>query len=161
MDVCQEAATVLPSADHAKRAEKADSVVEHAVAKTVQFHEVRAETHHLEAIDLRLLLHDSQHVAGEVDAERSEAATSQRDQGPARAAAEVSHQAGLGEMAGDDLFVELEELVEGEVVVVFGGDALGVGILPDTAGNPSGELPLWTRGEGHESTSGGEQGSAG
>ena len=112
----QELATVLPSADHPQRAEKADPVVEHTVAKTVQFDEVRAKSHYFQVVDFRLLPHDPQHVVRKIDAERSETAASQRDQGPARAAAEIGHQAGPGEMAGDDLFVELEELVEGEVV---------------------------------------------
>jgi hypothetical protein len=45
-------------------------------------------------------------------------------------------------VAGDDLFVEVEKLIVGEEAVVVRGDALGVGILPNTARDPSGELPL-------------------
>jgi hypothetical protein len=41
------------------------------------------------------------------------------------------------------LLIELEELVFGEILVVFRGDMLRLGIFPDTAGNPLGKLPFW------------------
>ncbi len=136
----KESVSVLASSDHAQRAEETYRMVGRLVGEALELDQIGPDKADRQVFTSCLFGRDLEHGRREVDTHGDKAPACQANQGSAGPTAEIDDSTRSSQVAEKNLFVKLEEPVQGKVTVVFFGDMLGLCVLPYTAGNAGRKL---------------------
>lgn len=134
---------MLMAMDHAERAEHAEGGIDAMVSQAFELDEVGAEAVDVELARICLALHDLEHILRKIDRPAGGTSFDEWNEGASGAATKISdnHTGAHGEKVIDQFSVPLKQLGEGEVVIVVGGDRIGMDVVIGTGGDTWEQFP--------------------